>query len=163
MLTQLLLASASFSECFELLVASGQIEAIWRSCVPRLGAPPQLTPVEFVSSLVYHFFCRSGTLAEHAARLTKKKMSDSAFSQCRQNLPLELFEKILAVALRPFASEQMHPQAFYRGLWLVAFDGTQFSISNTPQALKSLSKATTRRFRAAFAKIGVCVLVELVT
>jgi hypothetical protein len=116
--------------------------------------------VEFVMALVYHCFCRSGTLAQHAARLNKIKISDSAFSQRRQNVPFEFFEKLLAMALRPFATEEKQPEAFYRGLRLTAFEGTQFSISNTPQALAGLSKAASRRFQAAFAKIGVCVLVD---
>ena len=40
-------------------------------------------------------------------------------------------------------------------------DGTQFSVTNTPQILASLSKAASRRLKATFAKIGAVVLVEL--
>ena len=161
MRTQSFVASCSFPECFKLLIAPGKLEKAWRHCVSGRGAPPTLGAVEFVMALVYHCFCRSGTLAQHAARLNKIKISDSAFSQRRQNVPFEFFEKLLAMALRPFAAEEKQPEAFYRGLRLTAFDGTQFSISNTPQALAGLSKAASRRFQAAFAKIGVCVLVEL--
>src|SRR4051794_34770670 len=47
-------------------------------------------------------------------------------------------------------------------MWrLVAIDGTQFSVRNTPQVLGSLSKAASRRMKAAFAKIGTVMLVEL--
>src|SRR5690606_6324616 len=48
-----------------------------------------------------------------------------------------------------------------QGWRLVAIDGTQFSVTNTPQILASLSKAASRRLKAAFAKIGAVVLVEL--
>jgi hypothetical protein len=66
-------------------------------------------------------------------------------------------------ALRPKAQAEKHPDAFYKGWHLVALDGTQFSVSNTPQMLASLTKAVSRRLGAAFAKLGVVVLVELGT
>ena len=161
MRTQLSFTTVSFSECFNGLISPGKLKGLWVRCVGRRGAPPALGVVEFVRALVYHCFCGKGTLAQHAGRLNRIKISDSAFSQRRQNLPFELFERILAVALRPLANAQSQPEAFWRGLRLIAFDGTQFSISNTPQVLAGFGKAATRRFRAAFAKIGVCVLVEL--
>jgi hypothetical protein len=44
---------------------------------------------------------------------------------------------------------------------LVALDGTQFSLPNTPQIKKEASKAKSRRGRAAFAKLGAVVLLEI--
>jgi hypothetical protein len=40
-------------------------------------------------------------------------------------------------------------------------DGTVLSVGNTPQILGSLSKAALRRMQAAFAKVGMVLLVEL--
>jgi hypothetical protein len=56
-----------------------------------------------------------------------------------------------------------HPCAIYRGWRLVAIDGSQTSVSNIPQLLRHLSKAASRRFQAAFAKVPLCWLVELGT
>jgi len=54
-----------------------------------------------------------------------------------------------------------HPEAFYKSWRLVGIDGTQFSVSNTPLILTNLTKAASRRMKAAFAKVGAAVLVEL--
>lgn len=51
--------------------------------------------------------------------------------------------------------------AFWRGWRVVALDGTQFTLINTPQIVDTLPKARTRRGRAAFAKITTGVLLEL--
>jgi hypothetical protein len=68
---------------------------------------------------------------------------------------------MMKVALQPQAVEKKHPEAFYKGWRLVAIDGTQFSVSNTPQILSCLTKAASRRLQSAFAKVGVVLLVEL--
>jgi hypothetical protein len=68
---------------------------------------------------------------------------------------------ILDSALSPKARPNLHPDAFYHGLRLCGLDGTRFSVANTPQIKASLRKAKTRRHKAAFAKVGVAVLVEL--
>lgn len=52
-----------------------------------------------------------------------------------------VFTAIVAFALKPKAQEEKHPQAFYNGLRLVAVDGTEFSVTNTPQILGPLAKA----------------------
>jgi hypothetical protein len=59
------------------------------------------------------------------------------------------------------AHRRRHPEAFYRGWRLVAIDGTQFSVANTPQTVGQLVKASSRRAQAAFAKITACVLLEI--
>ena len=51
--------------------------------------------------------------------------------------------------------------AFWRGWRLVALDGTQFSLTNTPQITATTTKARTRRGRAAFAKLTTAVLLEV--
>ena len=64
-------------------------------------------------------------------------------------------------ALRPRATPRQHREAFWRGRRLVALDGTQFSLINTPQITATLTKAQTRRGRAAFAKMTTAVLLEV--
>jgi hypothetical protein len=64
-------------------------------------------------------------------------------------------------ALRPIATRRAQREAFWRGWRLTALDGTQYSVTNTPQVTATTTKAKTRRGRAAFAKITVNVLLEL--
>ncbi|MCX6912809.1 MAG: hypothetical protein NT167_07165 [Verrucomicrobia bacterium] len=88
-------------------------------------------------------------------------LSDSAISERRLVLPWALWERWLRDALRCRAHRRRHPEAFYRTWRLMALDGTQFSVSNTPQLLSQLPKASSRRGQAAFAKITTGVLLEL--
>ena len=103
----------------------------------------------------------AGTLVEHLAMLSGLEMSGSSASERRQALPWAVFVKILDLALSPLAQAGKHRQAFYHGLRLVAIEGTQFSLVNTPQILKSCTKAATRRLKAAFAKLNAVVLLEV--
>ena len=111
--------------------------------------------------LVFHCLQGCGTLAENLRMLTGKRVAQSSLSERRQNMPWDIFITVMKAALRPKADEKKHPQAFYKGWRLVAVDGTQFSVSNTPQILASLTKAASRRMKAAFAKLGLVLLVEL--
>jgi hypothetical protein len=64
-------------------------------------------------------------------------------------------------ALHPRAAPRRHPDAFWRGWRLLALDGTQFSLTNTPQVSTATRKARTRRGAAAFAKLTTAVLLEV--
>lgn len=64
-------------------------------------------------------------------------------------------------ALRPIATRRRQPDAFWRGWRLLALDGTQYSVMNTPQVTATTTKAASRRGRAAFSKLGINVLREL--
>jgi hypothetical protein len=112
---------------------------------------------------VYHYFHENGTVQQHIADLTGVKISATQISERRQQLGTEIFEWILQQIGGGRADPRRHPEAFYRGLRLVGIDGSLFSLFNTPAVLKQLSKACTRRMKAAFAKLGVVALVELGT
>jgi hypothetical protein len=111
--------------------------------------------------MVFHALQGKGKLASNVKRSGGKKISNSALSQRRARMGLEVFYQILRVALSPKAELKAHPQAFYKGKRLVGIDGSKFSVSNTPQISGVMFKAASRRLKAAFAKVGVCVLVEL--
>jgi hypothetical protein len=112
-------------------------------------------------SLVYHFLSGPGTFSEHVAALLGVRRSDSTLAERRAALPWALFAGLLQVGLRPRAQQKKHPQAFWRGWRLLALDGTQFSVSNTPQLTGVFPKAAARRLQAAFAKLGAVVLLEV--
>ena len=138
-----------------------KLAALGRAAGVRTRRDAQVSLPLIIKALVLHAISDLGTLATHLFALGGTQMSDSALSQRRARLPFELFERILAVALRPRAHPKAHPQAFYAGLRLVGIDGTSFSVSNLPAFVQALGKAASRRFTAAFAKISVCLLVEL--
>lgn len=153
----------SFIESFYRLINKRELQSILKKHTSGRGAPSRLAGSEVIAGLVYHFFSGAGTLATHVHRLIEKKMSDSALTQRRKNLPFEIFDQVMKHALHPLAIEQEHPDCFYKGLRLVSVDGTQFSAPNTKGILEKFKKSKSRREQAAFAKIGVSVLLEIGT
>ena len=154
----------TFAECFHRLLALSRLEQLWRQHGPKpRGQKVKVSGAQLVQGLVFHILCGVGTLAAHVWELTGVKVSDSDLSQRRSAAGVSVFETIVRAALRPLATRADHPAAFYRGWRLVGVDGSQTSVSNTPQLLRQLSKAASRRFQAAFAKVPLCWLVELGT
>lgn len=99
----------------------------------------------------------AGTLGEHFVELFGQPLADSSWSDRRTRLPWDIFTELMRRVLQPRATRGQ-PDAFWR---LLAFDGTQFSLTNRPQILARRPKTPNRRGRAAFAKLPATVLVEL--
>ncbi len=127
----------------------------------RRGRRPRVPLTQLLPALTFHVMQDTGTLAAHLFQLFRTPLADSSWSDRRQRLPWEIVAELLRRALRPRATPRQHREAFWRGWRLVALDGTQFSLSNTPQVATSLTKARTRRGRAAFAKVTTAVLLEV--
>ena len=127
----------------------------------RRGRKPRVPLAQLLPALVFHFMNAAGTLAEHFTQLFAAPFADSSFSERRTRLPWAVFAEWLRLGLRPLAEAAAQPDAFWRGWRLVALDGTQFSLTHTPQVKASTRQAKTRRGRAAFAKITTGVLLEL--
>jgi hypothetical protein len=153
--------AATFKALFNELLNWSFIYGLLCRCGIRRRRPPVITPVELIQSLVFHVVAEAGTLAQHVKQLTGKVITDGALSQRRALLPLEVFDQLMGAALKPKATPQQHPDAFYHGLRLCTIDGSSFSVTNTPQVKKRMRKAKSRRGRAAFPKVGVAVMVEL--
>ena len=153
--------SVGFREIFEALLPARRIRHWFKVLGPVLRRPALLAAEELIMGLVFHVMAGAGTLAQHVKVVTGKTITDGALSQRRTSLPWALFERLMDEALRPKAQAKKHPDAFYEGLRLCGIDGSRFSVANTPQVKKSMTKAASRRFKAAFAKVGVAVLVEL--
>jgi hypothetical protein len=149
-----------FAALFD-LIATERFTLLAQHKNSKRGRPPELPLTDLLAALLFHFLCGAGTAAEHLCQLLGRSLSDSAIAERRAVLPWSLWERWLRDALRPGAHRRRHPEAFYRGWRLVALDGTQFSVTNTPQMLSQLSKAASRRAHAAFAKITTCVLLEV--
>lgn len=127
----------------------------------RRGRKPRVPVSQLLPALTYHVMQETGTLADHLFELFRQPLADSSWSDRRLRLPWEIFAELMRRALRPRATVRQHRDAFWRGWRLVALDGTQFSLINTPQITTALEKVPTRRGRAAFAKITTTVLLEL--
>jgi hypothetical protein len=115
---------------------------------------------DLLPALTFHVMQGAGTLADHFFELFGESLADSSWADRRARLPWAVFADLLRRALRPQATRR-HRDAFWRGWRLVALDGTQFSLTNTPQITATLEKARTRRGRAAFAKLTTAVLLEV--
>ena len=115
------------------------------------------------AGMIIHMLLPQGALAQCIWQHLHLRVSDAALSLRRQQMKLQPFLTILAHALRPLAVVAEHPECFFKGLRLVGHDGTQMSVSNTAAVLAEMTKVKTRRGLAAFAKVGLGVLVELGT
>jgi hypothetical protein len=155
--------TTQFLDVLNRMIPANDFKQLCEEYAPRPRSAPLMSAEQVVSGFIYHQLQESGTLAKNCKRLHGISMSDSAHSQRRQNLPVDLFEQLLCAALQPLADESRHPECFYRGHRLVGVDGSQFSVLNTPAILAELPKAVTRRFEAAFAKLRLVSLVELGT
>ena len=127
----------------------------------RRGRKPRVPIDQLLQALTFHVMQGAGTLAEHFFELFEEPLANSSWSDRRARLPWEVFADLMRRALRPVATRRRHRDAFWRGWRLTALDGTQYSVTNTPQITATTTKARSRRGRAAFAKITVSVLLEL--
>ncbi len=127
----------------------------------RRGRRPRVPLSQVLPALVFHVMNCAGTFAEHCAQLFDDPLADSSLSERRTRLPWEVFTELMRLGLRALAQATTHPDAFWRGWRLIALDGTQFSLTNTPQIKTALRKAKSRRGRAAFAKLTTGVLLEV--
>lgn len=127
----------------------------------RRGRKPRVPITQLLPTLTFHVMQDAGTLADHLFQVFRTPLADSSWSDRRLRMPWKIFADLMRRALRPRASPTVHREAFWRGWRLVALDGTQFSLINTPPILATFTKAQTRRGRAAFAKITTAVLLEV--
>jgi len=152
---------ATFKALFTELIPSSFLYPLLRRCGVLRRCPPRVTTWELIQGLLFHVVGEAGTLAQHVKQITGKNITDGALAQRRALLPIAVFEQMMAAALQPKGEPEKHPEAFYHGLRLCGVDGSLFSVTNTPQIKKQMSKARSRRGRAAFPKVGVAVMVEL--
>src|SRR6266496_3058653 len=153
--------SASFKALFHQVISRQFIDQLLRVHGPRRRRPPTVGAADLICGLVFHVVAGKGKLAQHVKQFTDKDITDGALAQRRALLPLDIFQGMMSAALKPKANLARHPDAFYHGLRLCGIDGSTFSVTNTPQVKKRMSKARSRRGRAAFPKVGAAVMVEL--
>jgi len=149
-------ARPGFLAAWEQMVGARGIPVIGR----RRGRKPRVPLADLLAALTFHVMQGAGTLAEHFSDLFDDALADSSWADRRARVPWEVFAELMRRVLRPKATRR-HPDAFWRGWRVLALDGTQFSLTNTPQITRTVDKARTRRGRAAFAKMTAAVLLEV--
>lgn len=85
--------------------------------------------------------------------------SKAAIYKARARLGPEPMKELFNSVAKPLASPDTQG-AFYRGLRLVAIDGTSLDVSDSPENLQHFSKPTTPIGSAAYAKARIVGLVE---
>jgi hypothetical protein len=144
------------------LAAWQRLLGTYQPTVPkRRGRKPRVPLLPLLAALVFHVMNGVGTLAGNFAALFDDALNDSSCASRRARLPWQVFTDLMQRLLRPLAQKRRHPEAFWRHLRLLGLDGTQFSVTNTPQVKDQCPKAQSRRGRAAFAKIVTGVLLEI--
>jgi hypothetical protein len=149
-------APSSFLEAWAQLLAGKGIPSL----AQRRGRKPRVPLTEVLPALIFHFMSGAGTLAQHFLQLFDASLADSSWTDRRVRLPWEIFAELMRRALRARATRRQ-AESFWRGWRLLALDGTQFSLTNTPQIKGVMPKAKSRRGRAAFAKLSTAVLLEI--
>ena len=126
---------AGFLDAWNRLVANWELPTLPR----RRGRKPRVPLRDLLPALTFHVLSGAGTLSEHFAQLFDEPLADSSWADRRARLPWEIFADLMQRVLRPQATRRQ-PDAFWRGWRVVALDGTQFSLTNTPQILDTVPK-----------------------
>jgi|WetSurSiteA1Bulk_404760.scaffolds.fasta_scaffold35274_1 hypothetical protein len=148
-------------EMLERSLPPGEMERVTRYQKRKAGRPWKASVWEIIRGMVVHMLGSPGTFGDHFAEANGKRLAESSLSERRRKLPWQIFSELMALLLRPLGDKERHRDAFYKNLRLVAVDGSQFSLRNCEGILRYCTKSVSRRFKAAFAKVKVSVLVEL--
>src|SRR6195256_6855669 len=106
----------------------------------RRGCKPRVPLGDLLAALTYHVMQGAGTLAEHFSDLFDDSLADSSWADRRARVPWDIFAELMRRVLRPKATQRQR-DAFWRGWRVIALDGTQFSLTNTPQIQPRVVKA----------------------
>jgi hypothetical protein len=111
----------------------------------RRGRKPRVPVTDVLSALTFHMMNGPGTLGEHFVELFDEPLADSSVAGRRARVPWDVFAELMRRVSRPRATRTRDPEAFWRGWRLVAIDGTQWDLTNTPQIGAEVRKPGTRR------------------
>jgi len=154
--------AATLPEALQNLLSAQCAEDCYRAHTAHArGKPARISCWQLLLALISQALAGSGSLVLHVFRMTRTEVSGAALAQRRRTAGWKVFSALMEAALRPLADVAQHPGAYFAGLLLVAIDGTEHSLANTPGVLARLKKAASRRGSAAFAKLRSCVLLEL--
>jgi Insertion element 4 transposase N-terminal/Transposase DDE domain len=99
-----------------------------------------------------------------AARSAKPaRISSASISVARAKIGTEPLQELVRRCCVPMADERFHPEAFYRGLRLVAMDGSHFELPDEVDNVAYFGRPGSRTGVAGYPQAQCAVLVECVT
>jgi hypothetical protein len=99
-----------------------------------------------------------------AARSAKPvRVSSVSISVARAKIGAEPLQELMRRCCVPMADERFHPEAFYRGLRLVAIDGSHFELPDEVDNVAYFGRPGSRTGVAGYPQAQCAVLVECVT
>lgn len=87
----------------------------------------------------------------------------SSISVARSRLSWPVFKHLQQLACQPLADEATHPQAFYRGLRLMAIDGSNFEVPDEADNVAAFGYPGSRTGVAGYPQAQCAILVECAT
>jgi hypothetical protein len=90
-------------------------------------------------------------------------MAKSAISKMRGKLGYQPLASLAQRCCIPLADAQRHPDAFYKGLRLVAIDGSNFELPDEPENIAAFGYPGSRTGHAGYPQAQCAVLVECAT
>ena len=91
------------------------------------------------------------------------RISKVSISNARAKIGAQPLEDLVRRLCAPMAQQRFHPEAFYRGLRLVAIDGSNFELPDTPSNLASFGRPGSRTGVAGYPQAQCAVLMECAT
>ena len=137
----------------------------------RIRAFPAVSGVYFVMALSLYpeasyeavFSAISQGLAWEAGAPQPAGVSKVAISLLRSRIGAQPLADLVERCCVPLAEEAIHPSAFYRGLRLVAIDGSTFELADDPQIEQAFGRPSGRQGRAGYPQARCVVLAECAT
>ena len=137
----------------------------------RIRAFPAVAGVYYVMGLSLYpeasyeavFSAVSQGLAWEAGAPRPAGVSKVAISLLRSRIGAQPLAQLVQRCCVPLAQEAIHPSAFYRGLRLVAFDGSTFELTDDPQIEQAFGRPGGRQGKAGYPQARCVVLAECST
>jgi hypothetical protein len=109
------------------------------------------------------FAAMSQGLAWAARSAQPARISKASISVARSKLGAAPLQALVQRCCMPMAEERFHPDAFYRGLRLMAMDGSNFELPDEPDNVAYFGRPGSRTGVAGYPQAQCAVLVECVT
>ena len=91
------------------------------------------------------------------------RVSSASISAARAKIGVQPLQDLVRLCCVPMAEPQFHPEAFYRGLRLVAMDGSHFELPDEADNVAYFGRPGSRTGVAGYPQAQCAVLVECIT
>lgn len=102
-------------------------------------------------------------LAWAARAAEPARISKVSISNARAKIGAAPVREVMQRVCVPMAQERLHPEAFYRGWRLVAIDGSNFELPDTPDNVAAFGRPGSRTGVAGYPQAQCAVLMECTT